>query len=287
MPRVAYVSGRYVPQSAAMVSIEDRGYQFADGVYEVIAVHHGRLLDLGLHFERLARSLGEMRIAPPVSDLVLEGILARVIRLNRLKDGFVYLQITRGVAPRDHAFPVAARPQIVATAKRLKPADPLQWERGVKVVTIPEQRWARRDIKSVSLLPNVLGKQLAREQGAYEAWQVEPDGTVTEGTSSNAWIVSLAGELVTAPAGPRILNGVTRLVTIELARRAQIRVVERHFTVEEAKAAREAFLTATTTLVLPVTKIDDRVIGDGKPGPIAERLRDLMREHIEREAARC
>jgi D-alanine transaminase len=287
MPRIAYVSGRYLPQSAAMVSVEDRGYQFADGVYEVIAVHHGRLLDLGLHFERLTRSLSEMRIAPPVSDLVLEGILARVIRLNRLKDGFVYLQITRGVAPRDHAFPVAARPQIVVTAKRLKPADPQLWARGVKVVTIPEQRWARRDIKSVSLLPNVLGKQVAREQGAYEAWQVESDGTVTEGTSSNAWIVSLAGELVTAPAGPRILNGVTRLVTIELARRAQIRVVERHFTVEEAKAAREAFLTATTSLVLPVTKIDDRVIGDGKPGPIAERLRDLMRDHIEREAARC
>jgi D-alanine transaminase len=287
MSRIAYVSGRYLPQSQAVVSIEDRGYQFADGVYEVIGVQHGRLTDLRLHLDRLDRSLAELRMVPPIEERVLIHVLERIVRLNRLGTGFVYLQITRGVAPRDHAFPAAARPQLVVTARRAKPASPDLWTEGVSVVTIPDIRWARRDIKSVSLLPNVIGKQFAREHGAYEAWQVEPDGTVTEGTSSNAWIVTGDGTLVTPPASSRILDGITRIVALDLARKAGMPVEERHFTVAEAKAAREAFLTATTVQVVPVTRIDETVIANGRPGSVALRLRDLMVEHVEREAGAC
>ncbi|HLY58716.1 MAG TPA: D-amino-acid transaminase [Stellaceae bacterium] len=281
MSRIAYVSGRFVPQREAVVPIEDRGYQFADGVYEVAAVHRGRLIDLRPHLDRLARSLRELDIVAPVTERVLIHILERIVRLNRIAEGSVYLQITRGVAPRDHAFPTRARPQLVVTAKRSRRPDPAVWETGIRVITIPEQRWARRDVKSVSLLPNVLGKQRAREAGAYEAWQVDPDGTVTEGTSSNAWIVNRDGELVTPPPSPRILNGVTRLVLLGLARRAGLTVVERHFSLAEALEAREALLSSTTSMVLPVTQIDDRVIANGRPGEIATTLRDLLAAHFD------
>ena len=281
MSRIAYVSGRYLPQSVASVSIEDRGYQFADGVYEVMAVHRGKLLDRELHLKRLERSLAELRIAKPVEDRVLLTILERVVRLNKVANGIVYLQITRGVAPRDHAFPLVARPQLVVTARRAKPADPKLMETGVSVVSIPDERWARRDIKSISLLPNVLGKQIAREARAYEAWQVDAEGLVTEGTSSNAWIVTGEGAIVTRPAGPVILNGITRLVVIDFAREAGLDFVERAFSLAEAKAAPEAFLTSTTSLVTPVTRIDGAAIGDGKPGPVTRQLRARILQHLE------
>jgi D-alanine transaminase len=281
MSRIAYVSGRYLPQSAASVSIEDRGYQFADGVYEVMAVHRGKLLDRDLHLKRLERSLAELRIAKPVDDRVLLTILERVVKLNKVANGIVYLQITRGVAPRDHAFPLGARPQLVVTAKRAKPTDPTLMETGVSVVSIPDERWARRDIKSISLLPNVLGKQIAREAHAYEAWQVDAAGMVTEGTSSNAWIVTGEGAIVTRPAGPVILNGITRLVVIAFAREAGLDFVERAFSLEEAKAAPEAFLTSTTSLVTPVSRIDGSAIGDGKPGPVTRQLRARILQHLE------
>ena len=281
MSRIAYVSGRYLPQSVASVPIEDRGYQFADGVYEVMAVHRGKLLDRELHLKRLERSLAELRIAKPVEDRVLLTILERVVRLNRVANGIVYLQITRGVAPRDHAFPLAARPQLVVTARRAKPADPELMETGVSVISIPDERWARRDIKSISLLPNVLGKQIAREARAYEAWQVDTEGKVTEGTSSNAWIVTGEGAIVTRPAGPVILNGITRLVVIDFAREAGLDFVERAFSLAEAKAAPEAFLTSTTSLVTPVTRIDGATIGDGKPGPVTRQLRARILQHLE------
>ena len=281
MSRIAYVSGRYLPQSVASVSIEDRGYQFADGVYEVMAVHRGKLLDRELHLKRLERSLAELRIAKPVEDRVLRTILERVVKLNKVANGIVYLQITRGVAPRDHAFPLAARPQLVVTARRAKPADPKLMETGVSVISIPDERWARRDIKSISLLPNVLGKQIAREARAYEAWQVDTEGLVTEGTSSNAWIVTGEGAIVTRPAGPVILNGITRLVVIDFAREAGLDFVERAFSLAEAKAAPEAFLTSTTSLVTPVTRIDDAAIGDGKPGPVTRQLRVRILQHLE------
>ena len=284
MSRFAYVSGRYLRQGVASVPIEDRGYQFADGVYEVIAVHHGRLIDRELHLQRLARSLGELRIAQPVSDRVLLTILDRVVALNRIGSGIVYLQITRGVAPRDHAFPGNVRPQLVVTARRAKPADPKLIEAGAAVVSIPDERWARRDIKSISLLPNVLGKQIAREAGAIEAWQIDAEGLVTEGTSSNAWIVTDEGAIVTRPAGPVILNGITRLVVIDFAREAGLDFVERAFSLAEAKAAPEAFLTSTTSLVLPVTRIDGAPIGDGKPGPVTRQLRARILQHLEQLA---
>jgi D-alanine transaminase len=192
-----------------------------------------------------------------------------------VRDGIIYIQMTRGVAPRDHAFPKGAATQVVMTSRRAKLANPQALAEGVRVITIPDLRWARCDIKSVSLLPNILGKQQAREAGAYEAWQVDRDGNVTEGTSTNAWIVTKAGEVVTRAATNSILNGVTRLGIIDLIEKAGLRFVERSFSVAEAKQAREAFISSATSYVMPVVRIDDTVIGDGKPGELARKLRDF------------
>ncbi len=278
---VAYVAGRYVQRRNAAVHIEDRGYQFADGVYEVIAVRRGSLVDEELHYDRLKRSLDSLFIEMPCSRAALGVIVGQIVRRNGLADGIVYLQVTRGVAPRNHAFPAAGtRPTLTVTASRLKPPAPEIVERGVSVVSVPESRWARRDIKSVSLLPNVLAKQEAQRQGAYEAWFVEENGEVTEGSSTNAWIVTDGQEVVTRPLGPQILAGITRHSVIEAARQANIRITERPFTLEEAKAAREAFVTSTTSFVLPVVSIDGRPVGDGKPGPVARALLSAYRDHI-------
>lgn len=279
MSRIAYVDGRYRPHAEAAVHVEDRGFQFADGVYEVIAVRGGRLVDEALHLARLGRSLGELRIASPLGEAALKIVLRETIRRNAVERGSVYLQITRGVAPRDHAFPKAARPTLVVTARRARPPDPRLAEEGVAVVTIPDIRWARCDIKSVALLPNVLGKQQAREAGAFEAWQVDGDGMITEGTSTNAWIIAADGAVVTHPADRAILNGVTRLALIEVIRREGCRLDERPFTVAEAKAAREAFLTSTTADVLPVVRLDDAPIGNGNPGLLTQRLRAAYLAH--------
>jgi D-alanine transaminase len=280
MARIAYVNGRYMPLAEASVHVEDRGFQFADGVYEVITVIGGRPVDEELHFRRLARSLGELRIAQPVSNAVLRHAMGELMRRNRLSEGVVYLQITRGAAPRDHAFPKRARPTVVMTARRFRAPDPSAVERGVGVVTVPDIRWRRCDIKSVSLLPNVLGKQAAKEAGAYEAWQVRDDGEITEGTSSNAWIVTRAGALVTRPADHAILNGVTRVTVLRLARAAGLAVEERGFSVAEALAAAEAFVTSTTAFVLPVVTIDGKSVGEGAPGPFTRALLDHYRAHV-------
>jgi D-alanine transaminase len=279
MSRIAYVDGRYRPHAEAAVHVEDRGFQFADGVYEVIAVRGGRLVDEALHLARLGRSLGELRIASPLGEAALKIVLRETIRRNAVERGSVYLQITRGVAPRDHAFPKAARPTLVVTARRARPPDPRLAEEGVAVVTIPDIRWQRCDIKSVALLPNVLGKQQAREAGAFEAWQVDGDGMITEGTSTNAWIIAADGAVVTHPADRAILNGVTRLALIDVIRREGCRLDERPFTVAEAKAAREAFLTSTTADVLPVVRLDDAPIGNGNPGLLTQRLRAAYLAH--------
>lgn len=275
MSRVSYVNGRYVDHRRAAVHIEDRGYQFADGVYEVIAVKDGAPVDEVRHLDRLDRSLAGLRIAPPLSRQALRVVLRETIRRNRLGQGMVYLQITRGVARRDHAFPAAAQSSLVVTARRVTSRTALA-EQGVAVVTLPDIRWKRCDIKSVSLLPNVLAKQQARDAGAYEAWLVDEAGQVTEGTSSNAWIVTQAGELVTRHLDSAILSGVTRLGVIDAAAAHGLAVVERAFFVDEAKAAREAFITSTTAAVLPVVAIDGAAVGDGKPGPVAGRLRHLL-----------
>ena len=280
MSRFSYVNGRFVRHGSASVHIEDRGYQFADGVYEVIALTGGRFVDMDLHLTRLDRSLGELRIARPMSDRALTMVLTNLAKKNGIREGSVYLQITRGVAPRDFPFPIDAVPQMVATARRAKPADPKALADGVKAITIPDLRWARCDIKSVALLPAAMGKQAAREAGAYEAWQYDRDGFITEGTSSNAWIVTKEGELVTRPASHAILNGITRLVVIELAKAAGLRFVERAFTVDEAHGAREAFVTSTTSFVMPITQIDDFTIGNGKPGSFARDLRERYVGHM-------
>jgi len=285
MSRIAYVNGRYLPHAEASVHIEDRGYQFADGVYEVIAVHGGEFVDEELHLARLGRSLAELRIAAPMSQRALALVLHEVIRRNRVRDGIVYLQATRGVAPRDHPFPADIRTSLVVTARRARAANPKMLSEGASVITIPDIRWARCDIKSIALLPNVLGKQQAREAGAYEAWQVDSAGTVTEGTSTNAWIITDAGELVTRQASSAILNGCTRLALLDIARRIGLTFVERPFSVAEAKAAREAFLTSTTSLVLPIVRIDGTAIGDGRPGPLVLKLRALYAAHGDEQAA--
>jgi len=272
MSRIAYVNGRYLPHRDAVVHIEDRGYQFADGCYEVIAIRDGAFVDEDLHLQRLHRSLDALEIVPPMSDAALKTVIGEVARRNRVDEGFVYLQVTRGTAPRDFAFPQGVRPNLVMTARRRPLADPKLLSKGIKVITIPDIRWARPDIKSVSLLPNALGKEQAKRAGAYEAWQVDHDGNVTEGTSSNAWIVTAGGEVVTHAADHAILNGVTRLGLIRVVAEAGLRLVERRFSVAEAKAASEALLTSSTNFVLPVVQIDDVLIGAGKPGPLAKKL---------------
>ena len=273
MPRLAYVNGRYVPHARAVVHVEDRGYQFADGVYEVVPIRRGRLIDEDPHLDRLDYSLRALRIAWPMSRAALKLVLRELIRRNGVADGIVYVQATRGVAPRDHKFPAHPRTALVVTTKRLKPLSASLLATGAAVITIPDDRWRRCDIKSVSLLPNVLGKQQAVEAGAYEAWQVDAEGYVTEGTSTNAWIVTADGRLVTRDAGPAILNGITRRSLLKLLRAEGLAFEERRFSVAEAMAAREAFLTSSSSVVLPVTRIDGAAIGDGRPGPLTARLR--------------
>jgi D-alanine transaminase len=277
--RIAYVAGQYLPHRQAAVHIEDRGYQFGDGVYEVIAVMDGRLVDEERHLRRLNRSLTELRINPPMCNAALKIVLREVVRRNGVESGIVYLQVTRGVAMREHAFPKAAKPVLVITSRRARAPDPRLGRAGIAVITIPDIRWQRCDIKSIALLPNVLGKQQAREVGAYEAWQVDREGYITEGTSTNAWIVTDDGAVVTRAADHAILNGVTRLAVLDIIHREGYRLVERPFSVAEAKAAREAFLTSTTADLLPVVRLDGAPVADGKPGPLSRKLRKAYFAH--------
>lgn len=277
VPRIVYVNGRYVPYAAARIHIDDRAYTFADGVYEVVLVAGGKLVDEGPHLDRLERSLREMKMSLPMPRKALELVLREIIRRNRIGRGLglVYLQMSRAVAPRDHAFPPASdtKTQFVAWAKPIPPQPAAATEDGVKAVSLPDIRWGRCDIKSTALLPNVLAKQAAREAGAYEAWLVDDEGFVTEGSSTNAWIVTASGELVTHGLDSGILAGVTRRTVIALARDEGLRFVERRFSLAEAKGAREAFITSASSFVLPVTQIDDAVIGNGKPGSLSLALR--------------
>jgi D-alanine transaminase len=283
MSRVAFVNGRYLPHRAAAVHVEDRGYQFADGVYEVCEVRGGRLVDERRHMERLERSLGEIRLAPPMAPSALAVVLRETIRRNRVRDGIVYLQVTRGVARRDFAFPpLGTRPSLVVTARSIDRAkSEAVADAGIAVITVPENRWPRVDIKTIGLMPNVLAREAAKEQGAREAWFVDADGFVTEGSASNAWIVTPDRKLVTRPAHLGILRGVTRTVVLEVAAKEGLAIEERPFSVAEALAAAESFLTAASQLVMPVVRIDGTAIGDGKPGPIARALRRHFHEFAE------
>ncbi len=275
MSRVAYVNGTYQPHARAGVHIEDRGYQFGDGVYEVWAIFGGKLADAEGHFARLERSLNELRIEAPMGRAALTVVLHEVLRRNHVRDGLLYLQVTRGVARRDHAFPAAnTAPSLVITARATDPAAAeVRAAKGIAVVILPENRWGRCDIKSVNLLPNVLAKQAAREKGAGEAWFVDADGLVTEGASSNAWIIDADGTLRTRSVTSNILRGVTRSTLMRVIADKGLRVDERPFTPAEAQAAHEAFITGAGTLVMPVISVDGRSVGDGKPGPVATELR--------------
>ena len=283
MSRIAYVNGRYLPRAQAKISIDDRGYQFADGVYEVCEVRGGRMVDERRHMARLDRSLTELRIAHPMSPAAISIVLRETVRRNRVRDGIVYVQITRGVARRDFPFPPAdAKPSVVVTARSndLARLEQLAAE-GIAVVTVPDIRWQRVDIKSVALLPNVLAKQEAREKGAREAWLVDAQGRVTEGASSNAWIVSRDGTLVTHPLGRDILAGVTRSVVVDMVKAQGLAFEERAFSVDEAYAAREAFITSASQIVLPVVSINGRPVGNGAPGLIAAALRRDYHRHAD------
>lgn len=275
MSRIAYVNGSYVPHGEAAVHIEDRGYQFADGVYEVCEVRGGRLVDETRHIDRLIRSLNELRIAMPMDRRPLGLVLRETVRRNRVRNGLVYMQVTRGVARRDHAFPKPGTlPALVVTAKSVDPAKgAAAAAKGVKVITVPDNRWERVDIKSVGLLPNCLAKQQAREAGAFEAWFVDEKGFVTEGSSTNAWIVTKDGVIVTRHADTAILKGITRTTILDLAAREKLKVEERPFTVAEALEAREAFLSSATTIVTPIVEIDGKPVGNGSPGLLATDLR--------------
>lgn len=274
MARTVYVNGEYLPEDQGKISIFDRGFLFADGVYEVTAVLNGRLVDYDPHMERLERSLGELRIGWPCSKDQLKAMHLEMVRRNALKEGIIYMQVTRGAADRDFKFPKDAKPTLVAFTQEMKLADNPNAVVGVKVVTIPDIRWQRRDIKSVMLLAPVLGKQEAYEKGAHEGWMVE-DGHVTEGTSSNAYIVK-DGKVITRPLSNSILAGCTRRSLFRLAREHGVEIVERRFTPQEAYAADEAFLTSASQFVMPIVEIDGRRIGGGQPGPVTRKLRELF-----------
>jgi D-alanine transaminase len=283
MSRIVYVNGRYLPRAHAKVDVEDRGYQFSDGVYEVCEVRAGRLIDERRHLTRLDRSLSELQIAQPMPRSALAVVLREVVSRNRVHDGLVYIQVSRGVARRDHAFPPSGTaPSIVVTAKSIDiAANEKLAADGIAVVTMPDERWTRVDIKSLSLLPNVLAKQAARAQGAREAWLVDKDGRITEGSSSNAWIINRDGKLLTRHLDRGILAGVTRAVLIESLKSHGVELEERAFTVEEAYAAREAFVTSATQAVMPVVRIDGRPIGNGAPGIVTTALRRDYHLHAE------
>ncbi len=280
MSRIAYVDGVYQPIDMPGIHVEDRGYQFADGVYEVCAVHNSRPVDEEAHLDRLERSLAELDIAAPMSRAAMKIVVRETLARNRIRNGIIYMQVTRGVASREHNYPAGLKPVLVVTARHTDPARRASVLRaGISVVTVPDQRWARCDIKSISLLPNVLARQAAKDKGVQEAWQVDEDGMVTEGAATNAWIVDSAGVLRTRPADGGILNGIVRQAIIGLLDELGLTFEERAFSVEEALSARECFSTASTLAVFPVVNIDGQNIGDGKPGAVARQIVNRYDQH--------
>jgi len=283
MSRVAYVNGRYLRHRDSKIHVEDRGLQFADSVYEVCEIRDGYLVDQTRHLQRLSRSLSELRISMPLSLEALGIVMRETARRNLVVDGLVYVQVTRGVAPRDHAFPVHdIAPTLVVTARsKHRGRFAAELEHGIAVITVPDSRWKRPDIKTTGLLPNVLARQTAREQGAYEAWFVDQQGNITEGASTNVWIITPSGTLVTRKADQTILQGITRTTLIDLLRHKGLTFAERSFSVAEAQQAREAFITSATAILLPVVTIDERPVGNGRPGVLSLELRDSFHELAE------
>ncbi len=273
MPRIAYVDGHYVPLAQAGVHVEDRGYQFADAVYEVFGLRNGRMLDEEEHLDRYERSLAALSISPPMSRAATKLVLRETIRRNHIKNGMVYFQLSRGQAARDHAFPPTSKPIMVVTVRPVSSAkmDKVH-EKGIKIVAIPDERWKRCDIKTTALLPNVMARQYARESNAAEAWLIDDDGFITEGAATSAWIVDAKGVLRTRATGSFILAGVTRQVLLNLIKKNKIPFKESAFTLEEALAAKETFSTASILTVFPIVEINGQKIGNGKPGMISKKL---------------
>jgi D-alanine transaminase len=278
MSRVVYVNGSYASEEQGKISIFDRGFLFADGIYEVTAVVRAKLVDYDAHMERLERSLREIRLDWPCSKEELKAMHLDMVKRNNLDEGWIYMQITRGSADRDSKFPKGVKPTLIAFTQAKKLVDNPDAVRGVSVITVPDIRWARRDIKSVMLLAPVLGKQAAHEAGAFEAWMVE-DGKVTEGTSSNAYIVK-DGKVITRGLSNNILAGCTRRALFRLAKEKGVTLEERAFTPDEAYAADEAFLTSASNFVMPIVEIDNRRVGGGQPGPVTRKLRDMFLEEV-------
>lgn len=282
MSRIAYVNGRYVPQPEAAVNIEDRGYQFGDGIYEVVHLYDGRYVDEDLHLSRLERSLREIRLPMPMSRAALRLVLREVARRNRVTEGLLYMQVTRGVARRDHPFPAKpVPPALVVTVKRIPPypTDVEKWQ--ASAITLPDLRWARRDIKSVNLLPNCLARQAAREQGAIEAILYdETTGIVNEGAATTFWIVDETGAVRTRFLDHAILPGCTRAALMAEMRQAGLAFDETPYTVEDVRNAREAFITSATSFVRPITRIDGAPVGDGKVGPVVRQLFEIFARHV-------
>ena len=274
--RIAYVDGRYVAHGAAAVHIEDRALQLGDGIYEVCGVVDGALMDEEEHLDRLARSLGEIEMAMPMPRGALKLVMRELVRRNGVRDGLLYLQVTRGAVRRDHPIPkVSPRSTLILTVRAINPMElAARRHDGVAVITRPDERWGRRDIKTVQLLPNLLAKTAARRAGAYEAWLVDGEGFVTEGSSTNAWIVDAQGRLTTRELSHTILPGVTRRIILEAASEAQLPVSEQRFSVADALGAREAFISSATGVV-PVVMIDGKPVGEGVPGPVTRRVQEL------------
>ncbi len=277
MSRIVYVNGEYLPEEDAKISVFDRGFLFADGVYEVSAVIGGKLVDNDAHLTRLARSMSELKMTPPASGEEITAIMREMVERNDIDEGLVYLQVTRGAADRDFAFPKDATPSLIMFTQKKSLSDNPAAEKGISVITVTDIRWQRRDIKTVGLLPASMAKQAALDAGANDAWFVE-DGFVNEGSSNNAFIVTHDGKIVTRHLGNEILHGITRKAVMELARRESLEIDERPFTPDEAYEAREAFSTSASAFVMPVVKIDDHTLGNGVPGPVAEKLRKLYIE---------
>ncbi|TWF49808.1 D-amino-acid transaminase [Neorhizobium alkalisoli] len=286
MSRIAYVNGQYVQHADAAVHIEDRGFQFADGVYEVCEVRAGMIVDLTRHLNRLDRSLSELRMAQPMSRAALTHVIREVLRRNHVKNGIFYMQVTRGAARRDHFFPAEGTPPtITITAKNTDPSVVAKkYANGIKVITLPENRWDRVDIKTVGLLPNVLAKQQARDAGAADAIYVDRNGIVMEGASSNVWIVTPQGELVTRPAEHGILRGITRTTVIDVAAKLGLKVVEREFKTEDMLNAREVFFSSATGICVPIVEIDGKTVANGHPGTISASIRDAFFDIAEKTA---
>lgn len=273
MSRIAYVDGVYQPLNLPGILVEDRGYQFADGVYEVCAIRNGRLLDEARHLDRLEYSLDALDMPMPMSRPALQQVMRETLRRNRIHSGILYMQVSRGVAPREHMYDASLKPILVMTARPISAERRLQiMKKGISVISVPDQRWARCDIKSISLLPNVLARQLARNAKVQEAWQIDVQGMVTEGAATNAWIVDSKGVLRTRPAGNDILNGIVRQVLLDCVSELGLKFEERPFSLDEALAAQECFSTASTMSVFPVVKIDGKNIANGKPGSVAKTL---------------